>query len=111
MNKLNSEQIKELCRIQHKMFISEYLISKMPIAYTNMDLGYFERDMRIRSTYEKCKDQMVELIEKYGNEVIENTFGDTEYMQNNRFTLEEQRQATKEVIGKELTLEEVFERY
>lgn len=33
--RLNSEQIKEICKIQHKLLIAKILISKMPMAYTN----------------------------------------------------------------------------
>lgn len=113
MEKLNSEQIKEMCRIQHKMFVSRYLISKMPLAYTNMTFGDLERDVKIRSINEECEKQMNDFIKKHGKEIIINTFSDKDYVQKeeNRFTFEEQRQATKEVIGKELTLEEVFEKY
>ena len=113
MDKLNSEQIKKICRVQHKMVVAQYLISKMPIAYTNMDIGRFERDMKIKSIAESCEEKMKELINKYGDEIIKNTFSDKDYIQKqeNKFTFDEQRQATKEVIGKELTLEEVFEKY
>lgn len=109
--KLNSEQIKEICKIQHKMVVANYMISKMPIAYTNYDIGRFEKDMQIRSIADNCQQQMEELINKYGDKIIKNTFSDKDYLQKeeNRFTFEDQRQATKEVIGKELTLEEVFE--
>lgn len=112
-NKLNSEQIKEICKVQHKMVVAQYLTTKMPMAYTNMDIGRLERDMKIRSIVGSCEEQMKELINKYGDEIIKNTFSDKEYLQKqeNRFTFDEQRQATKEVIGKELTLEEVFETY
>ena len=113
MEKLNSKQIKELCKLQHKIVISQYLISKMPLAYTNFDLDRLERDMKIRSACEDSKEKTIELVKEYGSEIIENTFKDNEYMkkEENRFTFEDQRQATKEVIGKELTLEEVFEKY
>lgn len=111
--KLNSEQIKEICKIQHKMVIAQKLISKMPIAYTNMDVDNLKRDMEIRNIADTCEEKMKELINKYGDEKIKNTFSDKEYLQKqeNKFTFDEQRQATKEVIGKELTLEEFFERY
>ena len=113
MNRLNSEQIKEICKIQHKMVIAKYLITKMPLAYTNMDIGRLEKDMKIRGIAESCEEQMKEVINNYGDEIIKNTFSDIDYLQKqeNRFTFDEQRQATKEVIGKELTLEEVFEKY
>lgn len=113
MEKLNSEQVKEICNIQHKMVVAQYLITKMPIAYTNMDVGKLEKDMKIRNIAESCEEKMKKLIDKYGDEIIKNTFGDKDYMQKqeNRFTFDEQKQATKEVIGKELTLEEVFEQY
>lgn len=61
MEKLNSEQIKEICKIQHKMVIARYLVSKMPIAYTNMDVDKLERDMKIRGVLEKCEEDMKKL--------------------------------------------------
>lgn len=109
--KLNSEQIKEICKLQHKIVVAKFMIQKMPIGYTNNNVGELERDMKIRSIAEECTEEMTNLINKYGKDIIENTFTDKEYLQKdeNRFTFEEQRQATKEVIGKELTLEEVFD--
>lgn len=111
IEKLNSEQIKEICKLQHKIVVAKLMIQKMPIGYTNNNVGELERDMKIRSIAEECTGEMTNLINKYGKDIIENTFTDKEYLQKdeNRFTFEEQRQATKEVIGKELTLEEVFD--
>ena len=111
--KLNSEQIKEICRVQHKMVVAKYFVSKMPLAYTQDDIGLLERDLKIRTIADESEKEMVNLLNKYGEDAIKNTFDDKEYLQKeeNRFTFEEQRQATKEVIGKELTLEEVFEKY
>lgn len=113
--RLNSSEIYTICKLQHQIVVSNYYISKMPMGYTNMDISRFESDMKIRAINEKCTKELDELIKtlinKYGADVIKNTFSDKEYLQllENRFTFDDQRQATKEVIGKELTLEEVFE--
>lgn len=113
MEKLNSKQIKEICKLQHKMVVAKIMIKNMPVAYTNDTIYQMEKDLKIRAIGEECGTKMAELINKYGNEIIENTFSDKEYLQKdeNKFTFGEQKQATKEVIGKELTLEEVIEKY
>lgn len=110
---LTTEQIHEICKLQHKITVCEILISKMPLGYTNADIAALERDMNIRSMHESCTRALNEIITSVGMEAIGATFGDKEIMTKpeNRFTFEEQRQATKEVIGKELTLEEVLEYY
>ena len=68
--------------------------------------------MKIRDIVDNCENEMKELLLKYGSEIIVNTFSDKEYLQRpeNRFTFENQRQATKEVTGEELTLEEFMEK-
>lgn len=111
--KLKSNEIKEICKIQHKIFITDFLISKMPLGYTNDDVGKLVEDMKIRSINNECKEQMDKLIIKYGEANIIETFSDKEYLQNkeNRFTFDEQKQATKEVIGQKLTLEEFIDKY
>lgn len=110
--RLNSEQIKEICKIQHKLLIAKILISKMPMAYTNNNVYQLEKDMKIRDIVDNCENEMKELLLKYGSEIIVNTFSDKEYLQRpeNRFTFDNQKQATKEVTGEELTLEEFMER-
>lgn len=110
--RLNSEQIKEICKVQHKLLIAKILIRKMPIAYTNNNIHQLEKDMKIRNIADNCENEMKGILLKYGSEIIVNTFSDKEYLQRtgNKFTLEEQRQATKEVTGEELTLEEFMER-
>lgn len=110
---LSSEQIKEICVVQHKMTICQILISKMPIAYTQDTIYQMEKDLKIRSMYEDLQQDLSKLITKYGADCIGATFSDKEYLKKpeNRFTFDEQRKATKEVIGKELTLEEVLDLY
>lgn len=110
--RLNSEQIKQFCKVQHKMLITKILISKMPIAYTNNNAHQLTKDMKIRGVADNCENEMKELLLKYGNEIIINTFSDKEYLQRpeNKFTFEDQKQATKEVTGEELTLEEFMEK-
>ena len=88
------------------------MISKMPMAYTNNNVYQLEKDMKIRDIVDNCEKEMKELLLKYGSEIIVNTFSDKEYLQRpeNRFTFENQKQATKEVTGEELTLEEFMEK-
>lgn len=110
---LSSEQIKEICALQHKMTICQILISRMPMAYTQDTMYQMERDLKIRSMYNDLQQDLSKLITKYGADCIGATFSDKEYIKKpeNRFTFDEQRKATKEVIGKELTLEEVIDLY
>lgn len=84
----------------------------MPMAYTNNNVYQLEKDMKIRDIVDNCENEMKELLLKYGSEIIVNTFSDKEYLQRpeNRFTFENQKQATKEVTGEELTLEEFMEK-
>lgn len=90
----------------------EEFIGKMPMAYTNNNVYQLEKDMKIRDIADNCENEMKELLLKYGSEIIINTFSDKEYLQRpeNRFTFENQKQATKEVTGEELTLEEFMEK-
>ena len=81
IEKLNSEQIKEICKLQHKIVVAKLMIQKMPIGYTNNNVGELERDMKIRSIAEECTEEMTNLINKYGKDIIENTFTDKEYLQ------------------------------
>lgn len=108
---MNKEEIKEMCKLQHKDLCYTILINKMPVGYTNNNVYQLEQDMRIRSLYEKNTEKINEMIEKIGVKKLKETFSDKEIMQQNRFTFDEQRQASKEVFGIELTIEEVFERY
>lgn len=110
---METKDIKEICRLQHKDFVYRILINRMPIAYTNHDVYNLKRDTKIRSDYEENKTVLYKKVEEVGREAIEATFGNKEIMQNeeNRFTLDDQRKASAEVLGKELTLEEVLERY
>jgi len=110
---MNKEEIKEICKLQHKDIIYKVLISKMPIAYTSFDAHNLERDMKIRNDYEENQKELYKMVEKVGMKKIEETFGNPEIMkkEENRFTYDDQRKATKEVIDKELTLEEFFEKY
>ena len=66
----------------------EEFIGKMPMAYTNNNVYQLEKDMKIRDIADKEYPQRPE----------------------NRFTFENQKQATKEVTGEELTLEEFMEK-
>lgn len=108
---MNKEEIKEMCKLQHKDLCYKILINKMPVGYTNNNVYQLEQDMRIRSLYEKNTEKINEMIEKIGVKKLEETFSDKEIMQQNRFTFDDQRQASKEVFGIELTMEEVFEKY
>lgn len=69
-------------------------------------------EQQIYTYLDNVKKKMKELLLKYGSEIIVNTFSDKEYLQRpeNRFTFENQKQATKEVTGEELTLEEFMEK-
>ena len=108
---MTSEQVKAVCNAQHKMMICDILISKMPLGYTNDTINEMKRDLDIRVQKEGYEKQMKELIDEIGNAEIIKCFSDKEFMQKeeNRFTFEDQRKATKEVIGKEYTLEEFIE--
>lgn len=110
---MNTEKIKEICKLQHKDLLYKILIKKMPIAYTNYDMGQMEHDMKIRSDYEKNTSKISKIVDEVGVKAINETFGNPEIMKNpeNRFTYEDQKNASKEVLGLELTLEEVFDKY
>lgn len=110
---LTSEQIKEICAIQHKLYVCKAIISKMPAGYTQLDIDQLSKDLQIRAKHDKYEEELGKLITKYGADAIGATFSDKEIMSSpeNRFTFEDQRKATFEVIGKELTFEEVLEKY
>ena len=110
---LTSEQIKEICAVQHKLYVCKAIMSKMPAGYTQADIDALSKDLQIMAKHEKYEEELNKLITKYGAEAIGVTFSDKEIMSNpeNRFTFEDQRKATFEVIGKELTFEEVLEKY
>lgn len=110
---LSKEQVKEICNIQHKITVCAIIISKMPIAYTNDTIYRMEKDLKIREMHSNLEEEMSKLITKYGAEAIGATFTDKELMHSPeyRFTFDDQRKATYEVIGQELTLEEVLDKY
>lgn len=110
---MTTEEIKEFCKLQHMATVCEVLMLQMPIAYTSETAYQLERDMKIKSIHEDVINKMLSKIKRIGADVIGATFSDNNIMKDpkNRFTLDEQRQATKEVIGESLTLEEVFEKY
>lgn len=110
---LSSEEIKQICELQHKIVVCRVLINKMPMAYTNDNVHQLEKDIQIRAKHDEYSEKMMELISKFGSEVVGDTFSNKELLQKpeNKFTFEDQRKATKEVIGKELTLEEFLEMY
>ena len=65
--RLNSEQIKEICKVQHKLLIAKILISKMPMAYTNNNVYQLEKDMKIRDIADNCENEMKELYTHFKN--------------------------------------------
>jgi len=113
MEYLTTEQIKELCWLQHKLVVYGVMLKRMKFAYTQDEINEMFDDIRFRSQAEKCQDDLEALVEKYGEEKVKNTFTNKELLSSpeNRFTFEEQRRCTKEAIGEELTLEEFIEKY
>lgn len=85
----------------------------MPLGYTQDDINELKRDLDIRAKKEAAEKEMEEIIKILGADAIGTTFSDPEIMKKpeNRFTFDDQRKATFDVIGKELTLEEVFDKY
>lgn len=56
------------------------------------------------------QDELNQLLSTLNIDDVKETFSDTEYIQlpENKFTFDLQRKASKEVIGKALTLEEIM---
>lgn len=110
---MTTEQIHKMCNLQHKITICELFIHQMPLGYTQDMLGEFQRDMEIRAKYDTYRNEQDAMIKEIGMEVVGSTFSNKELMKlpENRFTFEEQKEATFEVIGRRLTFEEVFEKY
>jgi len=105
------EQIKKLCSLQHKDICYKVVLSNMPFAYTDLDIGKLEKDMKLREAALSNEAELEKMVDEIGFDTIEKTFTDKELMANTKFTYEDQRQASKEAIGEELTLEEVFKKY
>jgi hypothetical protein len=110
---MKSEEIKEICKLLHMKTVCTVLISKAPIAYTNENAHQLINDMKIRDKYEEVSKELEDKIKDIGIEKVNETFSNKEIMQDekNRFTFDDQRQATFEVIGKKLTIEEFLEKY
>ena len=111
--KLTSEQIKEICELQHKSFICQFLLKNSTGFYTQDNINQMFSDISLRGKLDTYQDKLNELVNEYGSEKVIETFKDKEFVQlpENKFTFDMQRKATNEVIGESLTLEEFFEKY
>lgn len=110
---MTAEQIKEFCRYQHKDLCYKILISKMPVGYVNEQVYKLPKDMEIRRAQLENEEAMFIFVEGIGMKEIETTFSNPAIMQRaeNRFTFDEQREASKEALGEALTMEEIVEKY
>lgn len=112
MTKLTGKELKKLFVLTHKEAVLKITVSRMPFAYMNEDAGQMVRDIKMRSKLEKVEEELREetnrLYEKYGEEGFMNTFNDPDYIQQNKFTFEDQKAASKEAIGRAITLEDLL---
>lgn len=109
--KLNSETIHQICNLQHKITVCQIYLKDVTGLYTSNMVGQMIDDLKLKSKLDSYQDELAKVISTLSPVDIEETFSDKEYVQlpENKFTFDLQREASKEVIGKALTLEEIME--
>lgn len=107
-------EVAKICKIQCQILALDLLLRDAPIAYTGNDICRMEQDMANISK----KDSLVQDINSFvcsfsedDSHVLMGIMQDpvllkTDYL----FTVEEQREAIKEVIGKDLSIEELYDK-
>lgn len=100
-------KIKEFQKAQICYLVLKVLCVNMPMAYTSNDLGSFSRDMQLKSKLEDAGTRITKLVDEIGKPFLDKYLLDKEWCAAHRFTKEEQRAATKEVIGEEWDLDKV----
>ena len=68
-------------------------------------------ELDLWSKMDKYKSDLDKVVETLNLEDVSETFSNKEFLQQpeNKFTFEMQKEATKEVIGRALTLEEIMQ--
>lgn len=109
--KLNSKTIHQICNLQHKITVCQIYLKGATGFYTNDMVGQMFNDLKLKSKLDDYEDELKKLLGTLNIDDVKETFTDKEYLQLpvNKFTFELQREASKEVIGKALTLEEIME--
>lgn len=82
-------------------------VAHMPIAYMSSDLGSLEHDLRLRAKLDEVVEKLDELMKEVDVQTILEEAVTSKWV----FTLEDQRIAVEEVLGKRMTIEEVYEKY
>ena len=110
--KLTSEQIHKICNLQHKVMICKIYLKDSTGLYTSERIGEMFDDLELLSKMDNYLKELNEFLTTVDVEDVKETFSDKEFLQlpENKFTFDLQREATKEVIGRALTLEEVMEK-
>lgn len=109
--KLNSETIHQICNLQHKITVCQIYLKDATGLYTSDMVGQMIDDLKLKSKLGDYQDELNQLLSTLNIDDVKETFSDKEYIQlpENKFTFDLQREASKEVIGKALTLEEIME--
>ena len=82
-------------------------VAHMPVAYMSSDLGNMEHDIRLRAKLNEVVEKLDELMKEVDVQTILEEAITSKWV----FTLEDQRIAIAEVLGKRMTIEEVYEKY
>lgn len=110
--KLSSGIIHQICNLQHKITICQIYLKDVTGLYTSDMVGKIITDLRLKSKLDSYQDELNQLLNTLNIDDVKETFSDKEYVQlpENKFTFDMQREASKDVIGQALTLEEIMER-
>ena len=110
--KLNSEMIHKICNLQHKIMVCKIYLEDATGLYTSDMVGEMIDDLKLLTKMDNYADELNKLISTLNIDDVKETFSDKEFVQlpENKFTLDMQREASKEVIGQALTLEEIMEK-
>lgn len=82
-------------------------VAHMPVAYMSSDLGNMEHDLRLRAKLDEVVEELDELMKEVDVQANIEEAINSKWV----FTLEDQRMAIADVLGKRLTVEEVYKKW